>query len=214
MKRSGNHIIIDWILSNLLNTLDEKIYIDNEKVSFTSNSLAFINNCTFSCQRKLIKAIARPKPKILIISYEDLPPFNIIPNAIPIIIIRNLENLVSSRIKSNANSLNIRKPIDELFFKTWETHAKSDFKKIHYDKWLIDEVYRKELLFNLFSSSKIIDIPTHVPKCGGGSSFTGENLDSIANLLSRYKLVNIDSSTINMMNYYGSRNLNFYNYNI
>jgi hypothetical protein len=226
MQRSGNHAIINWLIENLSDDSTRE-YIDG--VSFVAKDVSFLNHVmlkdrpnTYNNNQFLLKDCLKKAtsvhPKSLILSYEDVglteSNNNILGNVkhTKIIIVRNLENLVASRLQFNIKNYewyNYFKLCDDDFFRTWETHVNNNFLKIHYDKWLIDKNYRNLICEQLNIINK--DITNIVTSPGNGSSFIGQSLDSNGNLLSRYQQINMPKDVLDKILYYGEKNLEYCN---
>lgn len=162
LRRSGNHVIIEWILSHFSKGLHIN---DNDK-----NSRWVWENDV------LIKSNKEIDYDILIESYEDVIPEKIDENTF--IILRDWYNICSSRYISkrgwensckNQNCVDVYTHYCNLYY-----NNKSNF--ILYNFLMEDDIYVKkvEKQLNLSEHKKI---PNTLPKSkiGGGSSFNNLN---------------------------------------
>jgi len=179
MRRSGNHAIISWILSNFTgdvchynNILIEKdgLFVEDEQIfSKTYNSSGL------SCK---------------LYSYEDysfdkvLPYLNQSDNKV--LVLRDPFNVFASRIKRARKIDDIADIFGVLttrtVLETWKQHAKEflgrtqhlgkNLIKINFNKWWESIDYRKENA-DCFGDTNSVEIPS-LSKFSNGSSFDGE----------------------------------------
>jgi hypothetical protein len=208
MQRSGNHAILNWQLENFSYSSEKQRILDD--YCFYTNNTLFLNAVAWNDKKNIADSDLRKYLKLkfnnIILSYEDSH-FNK-SLGLPckqFIIIRNLENLVASRLHGPPGYWKV----DDNFFEMWEIYARSDIPKIHYDKWLIDKSYRDSIakLFNTENK----DITNTISLAGGGSSFIGVKLDKPKNLLTRHQQINIPQDIKKKIIYYGERNPEFCN---
>jgi len=205
MQRSGNHPIIDWIMS----MCDEpSCYLNfvKEKNPFTScvPQETTLKGMSFSDIELINK-------KCLVYSFEDeflrnLPKrykgigkskkmFNIL-------VLRDPYNLFASRLKRRNNRIKFdNEKQKRLIINMWKEHAKEFLNEsgylnnkisINFNKWFLDEKYRKEiakkmkLKYNDESLDRVSDV-------GAGSSFDCFDYDYKAKemkVLERWKYYN------------------------
>jgi len=94
--------------------------------------------------------------------------------------------------------------LDDRTFDLWEQQARSTYKKIYYDQWLIDKTYRDSIAEEMNMLN--LDIINDLSSAGGGSSFIGMRLDSRENLLTRYQQIEIPDDLKEKIIYYSKRN--------
>jgi hypothetical protein len=217
MQRSGNHAILNWQLENFSDGSQKQPILDrcpmNHRIaddnSFHTNDTLFLNAIVRDDKKNISDINLRKYIKLkfnnIIFSYEDSH-FNK-SLGLPckqFVIMRNLENLIASRLQDP-----IEWRIDDNFFEMWETHARSNIPKIHYDKWLVDKSYRDSIAQMFNTDNK--DITSTMSVAGGGSSFIGMKLDKPENLLTRYRQIDIPPDIKKKIMYYGERNPEFCN---
>jgi hypothetical protein len=159
ISRSGNHPIIHWAIKNFIDNT-EKIMLDEH--SYFSDKLLYMN-CFNKNYKENLRRGLKLKPNFLFMTYENKYfsqglELSFLPQRF--IIVRNLENLVASRIKRGWG-------MDKNLFNIWEYYIKSPWPKIHYDQWLVNKCYRDLIASQMGVVNKdITDEPT---KEGGGS---------------------------------------------
>ena len=208
MKRSGNHAILNWIIENIVDSSKEKNYINNDPHDFYCENLLVVN-CYHEAnyKKEILRIGLKQNPKYLIITYEDRKTdYSIFKslNTHKFVILRNLSNLISSRMNYKHESI---MTIQDEFFSTWENHVEKNYHKIYYDQWLVDLSYRDDVSALLNIKNK--DITTNITGQGGGSSFIGVNLDTKENLLTRYKQVSFPVEIQEKLKYYNQKYPNF-----
>jgi hypothetical protein len=208
MQRSGNHAILNWQLENFSDGSQKQRILDD--YCFHTNNTLFLNAIAWNDKKNIADSDLRKYLKLkfhnIVLSYEDSH-FNK-SLGLPckqFIIVRNLENLVASRLQGSPGYWKV----DDSFFEMWEEYARSDISKIHYDKWLIDKSYRDSIAKLFDTENK--DITNTMSLAGGGSSFIGVKLDKPKKLLTRYEQINIPQDIKEKIVYYGERNPEFYN---
>jgi hypothetical protein len=209
MQRSGNHAILNWQLENFCNGLPRKYIFDY--ACFYNDEVLFLNAVGWNNRNRIIlneklKESLKLKVNTVVLSYEDCDfDKSLVLHCKKFIIMRNLENLVASRMRG----VDQEWPIDDNFFEMWETYARSNISKIHYDKWLIDKPYRDSIAQMFNTDNK--DITNTMSVAGAGSSFIGMKLDKPENLLTRYQQIDIPPDIKKKIIYYGERNPEFCN---
>ena len=195
LKRSGNHVIINW-----LNSLNTFIFFNNiyPIKKYGIGNYQSISKTRLLMQRIVIQCIKlnniQPltdyytKPSIF--SYEDIhpdfDPIKIRGDERKILVIRSLENIFASRIKKGSvrqtdgvypSELNAKMYDDLELWKQYARRGVNQFKQdseviIYFDSWLVNESQRMKL-----SRQLDLDLPKSPPQSmshfGGGSSFTG-----------------------------------------
>ncbi len=174
LKRSGNHVIIHWVLRNISNVIVEYMpsYIHKGK------DVIFFNDVTNSSgviQHELFNG----NYKYIIASVEDVYEENLITNQIMIhprniFVIRNPSNCYASRVKSFDYLFPIEK-FQEMYEKMLNSITENSVV-IHYDKWWHDKTYRN-LVAEKLGIPNINDILIKT-KEGGGSGFGDENYNN------------------------------------
>ena len=175
LRRSGNHMVIEWILSHFKYGY-HKNAIKNGKVG---------QHVTWLDGKINLKKPLDDKYDILISSYEDVAPNDILEN--DIIILRDWYNIWASRIKSNRDNC-WGGNCDEIYLKYCELYDKYPNKFILYNKLVSDSKYAIEIENRFGWSHK--KVPTNLPKSGigMGSSFTGNNIN-VNQVNNRYQLI-------------------------
>lgn len=205
LRRSGNHAILEWLLYNMGNGKDRfchRKHYDSEKVISRGNSFYFNDVSRYSSHIQLCYDVIEAHQmgcNTMLVTYEDKPiSYKLIPSKKDIVIIRDIVNVLASRIKnSNPNNLSDMR-VDQGIVDLWKEHASNqDCIKILYESWLTSKSYRDSICehLNIFN----LDNTNEVYSFGGGSSFVGERLDSKENLLNRYKDVDFPNEINEMI---------------
>lgn len=199
MRRSGNHIIIEWIINSLdkkylfLNDLSTReVLVRSSFFNFYSKG-DYINYFIDELQLQSLSLIRNTKKELFIYSLEDYRFENIdlfksennfgsSQKFFDILIIRDPFNLFVSRIKSKMLSVKSAK-VDMVGL--WKDHAKEYLKRIkipksklviNYNKFISDYNYRSDIA-NLLGCKSNEDVLKKVPKPGKGSSFNNFDFD-------------------------------------
>lgn len=206
IRRSGNHAIIEWLLYNMgkgKKRICLRTHAESEKVISRGDAIYFNDVSRYASHIQLCYDVIgayQLNHTSLIVTYEDKPiSYELIPsNRGKIIIIRDIINVIASRIK-NSNSINKNDMIvNQDIIDLWCEHASTkDCIKIVYEKWLTSKSYRDEIC-NRFSIENLDNIED-VYSFGGGSSFVGKKLDTKDNLLNRHKSINFSKEIIDMI---------------
>ena len=214
LRRSGNHLFINWFASALENQL---VNFEGNKVSYSCNTILF-NEVNSGGVFNFIQNVSTNKDRIkkskyVIISLEDYIPRKRIDPYIPvssykISIVRTILNVISSRI-----TYAIRKAyngqgrgdmtISDKFFEIYQwltSSAQFGWVIWLYDSWNEDEKYRKEFLgkYNLS-----FNINPGISKQGDGSSYSGQEIipDS-KQVRERYKSFDFPDRVVGLLNKY------------
>jgi len=206
LRRSGNHAILEWLLYNMGNKGNRVCYkVENGSEKVISRDTAFyfndVSRYTGNHIQLCYDVISSYEigAKDILVTYEDKSiSYKLIPSKTNIIVIRDILNVLASRIK-NSNAKNPRDMrIDEEIIGLWKEHASDENSiKILYEKWLTSKEYRDSICERLNISN--FDNTKNVYSFGGGSSFTGEVLDSKENLLNRYKHIDLPNNIKKMV---------------
>ena len=214
MKRSGNHAIILWMMRNISQTVE--LNIVNPQATYSSHNCIFfncLNHTKFSESHEREKRLEieselnKRKYDWYIVSYEDChigKKYNWLPykfdKTYKFSIVRDIKNLLASRLKKLDSYYNKIKKIDPdmeiypSFFDHYISH-KNWKNIIYYDKWLVDENYRDSICEIL--NVKNLDFNQNVTVEGHGSSFVGYKLDIVENLLNRKSMYKIPDKYLN-----------------
>jgi hypothetical protein len=178
LKRSGNHVIIHWLLRNVSKVIVEYMpsYIHR------GNNIIFFNDVTNSAGAIQSEIDKKQMPSFVIASVEDKYEENLITNKIMIhpskvFIIRDPMNCYASRVKS----FDYLFPIEK-FKQMYEDMLSSiteDSVVIYYNRWWMDKSYRDSIGERL-GIPNINDILIRT-KEGGGSGFTNEDYNNRMN---------------------------------
>ena len=209
MQRSGNHPIIDWIASMLPdkscvlnfvngpNPLEHHIKKEDILIGLTLNEILTANKeyLVYNYEDETISEIFNKNRNENIIGTSD--------KKFDVLILRDPYNLFASRIKRGSVKLGHKTTEQQLILrKLWIECANEALNKtnnltqnktvILFNKWFVDEDYRKELAekFGLKYNDKTLNT---VSKVGAGSSFNGFNYQNRAKdmkVLERYKELN------------------------
>ena len=190
MKRSGNHAIINWIMSG-----GNFYFINNvapvARELENSGSYTFPVNTDDLMRKHSFRKVVRTglKPASTIFSFEDWPISEKLLDRQAsfknILILRNAENLFASRIKKAFQVDHIPYPnrynnVMKRSISIWEEHAAEFLSDttflnnctcIYFDRWLTDNNYRRKLANSLGITNS--NIPDTRSKEGGYSSFDG-----------------------------------------
>jgi hypothetical protein len=203
MSRSGNHPIIFWMMRNISNT--ENITTIEKDTVYVSDNCIFLNNISsrlkLDDQREIInRELLKKTYEWYILSYEDCHMGTShsldydFEKKYKFSIVRDIRNLLASRLKRTDDVFKWRKQIDThmriypSFFEHYISH-KNWNNSIFYDKWLVDKNYRDSVC-NIVNVNNL-DYNKKVTENGCGSSFVGYNLDSVQNLLNRKNMYKI-----------------------
>jgi len=209
LRRSGNHAIIFWMLQNLSKQKEVIPFPDNK--IYKSGNCLYLNDYGFSdfhnFQSKtylLPKLIKMYNCEWCIVSYEDVhidykETYNFkYDKLFTFSIVRDIENILSSRLKYIDNRIKTNESINNLniydnIFIDYISH-KNYNNSIVYDKWVIDKEYRDSICKQL--NVENLDHTDYVSFAGYGSSFVGITLDNPDNLLNRKKMFTIPDKYI------------------
>jgi hypothetical protein len=181
LRRSGIHAIIHWMESNF------------NQISKTG----FLNDVDVWGRNRLIQTVIGHRKrgyKILLLGYEDCDPNKswFKQPKDKVVIVRDIINVFASRYKAFGKGF-VNKKIADL----WIQHANHPniFK---YEDFLLDKNKRDNLtqIFNIPN----MDVTTFVSACANGSSFIGKQLDTVENLLVRYKMIDFLKETKQLLN--------------
>ena len=204
LRRSGNHAIIYWLMKNLGDPVPVELHDPARKFRIVQFGDAFFFNDLQAAHTAQAVAFAKAHPiKTLVLSYEDLfSDFSIhledqVPcaNKTRIFIYRNLENVMASRLKKGLSPglppdlQELHQKISDTFFLIWKDHVRQPFT-IHFERWLKDRAYRDAVAARLGTANR--DLIDEVPNYAAGSSFVGQERDSVDKLLNRSRLVEMD----------------------
>lgn len=191
LRRSGNHAILEWLLFNFNQSNRE---IESTRVVRRGDSLYFneMNSYSRINETKIIFKYLNLGVKNFIFSYEEQDTFdhdiahpfskNMVENKI--IISRNLRSNAASRLKRGTPDMRV----DNVFFNRWLNHRKHC--SLTYEDWLTNKKSRDDLCQSLrIENFDKRDVVSHI---GNGSSFIGQSLDSVENLINRGKNFNFN----------------------
>jgi len=198
MRRSGNHAIIEWIHHSISDGQPREVLLENTLV--IRGNVGFINDC--ANRKNITEYIDNFKNigiETTIINYEDVYTDTFVYPTVhpPFVIIRDIPNVVASRIKRGWGNL---MTVNEQFFNMWEKHSThDDFRLIKYETWLTDKGFRDKFILNHFIKQNL-DKTDFVPEFGLGSSFVGYKLDDQEKLLNRDSQIEIPEKVLKMIN--------------
>lgn len=188
IQRSGNHLIIDWLCRGIkhpihfnnmyLNKKSRLVPMEVKHYSFDNKDMSWDSSLSLKSNFKQLD----PSKVLLIYSFENI---NIhswsisYPNAIlKLIVLRDPANFLASLMKMNGerkrNYKRLMKIYKEYLRISNSTEIKS-FLFINYNEFIINENYRKSISKKIKNHNfqKADEALNHIPKFGGGSSFSG-----------------------------------------
>lgn len=195
IRRSGNHMFINFLLENY----NKILYYNNIDTNILNNHLIKTNSTIIgdiNLSQKLVNNI-NENPECIIFSFEDISitafqnytikikklfPLTEIKS---IIILRDLLNCISSRLKRNNN---IIAPVNERIINLWKEHFyTNNYIKIYYNLFISSESYRQSI-GNILNLNYINEVNS-IPQFFSGSSFETDVTikQPIANYLTRYQ---------------------------
>lgn len=194
MRRSGNHALIGWLVNALEHQQTELIGgggTDYWVSSVNSGRVLFLNEINWLSASGYLHLLWRNRgalrtAKAVIISTEDVDLsysdcWRLPRQAEKIVVRRSTLNIIASRLRHAVDTARLGKGrgdmiIDRQFFEKLLTLARSDPSEWiiwDYDRWLAAEgTYRSDVLARLGLS---FDHHPHMPREGGGSSFSGRD---------------------------------------
>jgi hypothetical protein len=206
MQRSGNHIIIQWLLHGLSGNwifLNDVVISQNPFTSFHRFEAKGYTRDDFSDLSNLDNRSAFTGS--LVYSYEDYAPATVgrwmhcigqyLPNCgtrTTILILRDPYNLFASRLHGEENNRPYRIPFDRrhawLVRERWiecaleyigQTSYLQNLVVVDYNRFVSSQNYRRWLAaaLRITSTERVLE---YVPKYGGGSSFDGHHFDGKA----------------------------------
>lgn len=211
MKRSGNHVVINWMAGcgrffHINNALPVSYELSESRHFSYPVSMARV------MARKRIKRIRSMglRPATYLISVEDMPIsvplFDTQGESTNILLVRDPENLFASRIKKASakhraayprkNDATMQRAISVWLEHADELLAKTEHLQmcigIFFDRWVCDPEYRKLIAARLGVACGEAPISQRA-KEGDGSSFGGQKTvgpSEVGNLLKRRRLLN------------------------
>lgn len=178
LKRSGNHVIIHWLLRNISKVIIEYmpsyIHIGKDVIYFND-----VTNSAGAIQNEMQKS---RNMNYIITSVEDVYEENLITNKIMenplrVFILRDPTNCYASRVKT----FDYLFPIEKFkqMYENMLSNITKDSIVIYYDRWWTDKSYRNQIAEKLGVPNKNdILIKT---KEGGGSGFANEDYNNRMN---------------------------------
>ncbi len=182
LRRSGTHAIVSWLKHNFSNRPHEN------RVCFLNDVVEMRDRFTSSYEW------SKKNCDVLINTYEDSSiNLNLIfENSKKIVLIRDIFNLVASRIKRGTDDMKV----DENFISLWLEHSFSE-NLFKYEDFLLSREKRDDLCKSIEVEN--LDYTEGVLPNGLGSSFVGVKLDSKENYLNRYKMVELPDKIIRLL---------------
>ena len=203
LKRSGNHVIIDWLTNNLKKDHVNWVNYRNQHSNFEASAVFQADDKGDEYGRNCL-----PFLKENIYSFEDIyyQQFDCYAkianvNALKVCITRSQDNLIASRVRGIPTFKDYERYFVTYRYDKWiENESELIYKfnltknnfdlEIKYDEFITSKEYRQKIgeIFKI----KSIDDSTlkSVNKNGGGSSFSGYEVDDIDNYLNRKKSLN------------------------
>jgi hypothetical protein len=200
LRRSGHHAVISWLIKNLEEEygLDKVYYINDASNSrFASGE---------NLNKHLLYQIWKCQPKIIILSYEDVPTeVSRLEDRIErtkIVVVRDILNNAASRyqralIAKTTLFPNCHMKIDESIMDIWLNHAKHR-NMFKYEDFLFDK-HKRDLLSIKFGAANL-DYTDKVNDYANGSSFVGIQLDKKENYIKRHEMVQLPERVLNLIN--------------
>lgn len=204
LRRSGNHAILEWILHSISDEYDRSVtYNDKKNAVVETKSAAYLNDCgRWKSHVDLIYStlVLNAKGiKTTIVGYEEAPiGYNLVPYTDKkIIILRDIENLAASRLKSNSSDMLVNEQFVDLWIEYATVFGHERYHCIKFEDWLTSKEHRDCFASELGFENK--DKTDFVSEFGSGSSFVGKKRDSNENLLNRSKDFIIPDDTLEML---------------
>ena len=200
MRRSGNHAVAEWLL-RCLSQCDERVNVQLKLVAYGNSCYVnAINQYSSSMElRADLQFVALTYENILI-THEDVSTCfstKYTHGLKKIVVIRDIRDLVASRLKSMSKALKKNQhyfQIDDKFFSRWLEHASAQAKNkivlIKFEEWVSSAEYQEQICDEL--GVKNFRCPSTVTNHGGGSSFSGkEKVPTSSELSSRRHQIDI-----------------------
>lgn len=184
MRRSGNHAVAEWLLRCLSQTDDRIIVKLNLVACGNSCYVNAINQYFNSIEMRTDIQFAGLTYQNILVTHEDVDsnfPAKYTQGLKKIVVIRDIRDLVASRLKSMNKCLRKNQhffQIDDTFFSNWLEHAspKTNTEKtlIKFENWAKSTDYREQICKEL--GIKNFDGFSPITHHGGGSSFSGKGV--------------------------------------
>jgi hypothetical protein len=200
LRRSGHHAVISWLIKNFEEEfgLDKVYYINDASNSrFASGE---------NLNKHLLYQIWKCHPKIIILSYEDVPTtVSRLEDRIErtkIVVVRDILNNAASRYQraltaGTVGNYNCHMKIDETLINMWLEHA-SHPDIFKYEDFLLTKSKRDELSVKFGAAN--LDYTQKVNDYANGSSFVGIKLDEKQNYLNRHQMVQLPENVLELIN--------------
>lgn len=207
LRRSGNHAILEWMIHSM-GTGKPREVLKHRRIMKRGTAVYFNESNTYESQNQLlfdVLLINKFEIENIITAYEDVNlKYELVPfTESKIVIIRDIENLVASRLKGISNGkLNlVGLAINQEFVNKWIEYAKAfddpNYVCIKFEDWLTSKDVRDQFMQKLGFEN--LDKTDTITEFGNGSSFTGQNKDSTENLLNRSKQFEIPEDILKMI---------------
>lgn len=189
-RRSGHHGIIGWLKHNF----DAKY---GKKKVFYLNDLTNNHGLQGVALDIKIEEIRNNGAEYLFVSYEDefTSTTRIEGPTKKIVVIRDIINNAASRYKAHPHGA---MEIKDRYVNIWKEHAVFP-AKIRFEDFIANKEVRDS--FSLSLGVENIDVTDDMIYCSNnGSSFVSKTKDTIENYLTRYKMVEIPESKLQLIN--------------
>ncbi len=207
IKRSGHHAILHWIMSHYTNKSYINDILGNTAFKLYKDTpfpveIQRSNNHFYNIEDGDFQNISNRFTRV-----QKLGLCNLTDNFVDIIIIRDIFNLIASRIASTINMkidiINLYKQYAKEFLR--QTQFLKNPILINYNTWFISQEYRQSILdrLNIQHSSKSREYLQKVTKEGKGSSFDQMKYDTKAQdmkVLDRWEYFKDDEKYIKHFN--------------
>jgi hypothetical protein len=198
LKRSGNHLVANWLYANLGGTVKDPLDTGGLHPQFRdaffdpTSRVAFYNNCGWLNSRRFALGDlehrdfeqAAERHAATIFGIEDCD-FRLAPqppsgrDGTRVLILRDPLNNLASRLEGAKTRPDVFRT-DEAFINLLaaycaeflgQTKWLGDAVRINFNRFVLDRVYRDELAQQMGLPNR--DVVSEIPAYGGGSSFTG-----------------------------------------
>lgn len=207
IKRSGHHAILHWIMSHFTNKSYINDILGNTAFKLYKNTpfpvkIQQSNNHFYNIEDGNFQNISDRFTRM-----QELGLCNLTDNLVDIIIIRDIFNLIASRIASAFNMkidiINLYKQYAKEFLR--QTQFLKDPVLINYNTWFISRKYRQSILdrLNIRYSDKSDEYIQKIAEEGKGSSFDQMKYNTKAQdmkVLDRWKYFKNNEKYINYFN--------------
>lgn len=212
LKRSGIHLVVNWLFANCGATQKDALRTDGLHAQlsdgFADNAagVAFFNNCGGFHSRRFslgdltaadVEAAASSHPTTIFgfedCSLERAAVTSALPGAGSLLVLRDPLNNLASRMRAAATRPEVFR-VDEGYIELYDSYCAEILGQtshlpekvvVSFNRFVQDRSYRDEIARVLGLAN--LDDLAEVPGYGGGSSFSQERRSSIEELMTRFR---------------------------